>query len=86
LALSDDLATYEESQYCIRCGKCKESCPVHLIPTDIAKASEYGRFDIATMLHAVDCIECGCCSYVCPSHIQLVQLIKHAKRSISCQI
>ncbi len=86
LALSDDLAACEEAQYCIRCGKCKESCPVHLIPTDIAKASEYGRFDIATMLHAVDCIECGCCSYVCPSHIQLVQLIKHAKRSISCQI
>jgi Na+-translocating ferredoxin:NAD+ oxidoreductase subunit C len=86
LALSDHLATHEEAQYCIRCGKCKESCPVNLIPTDIAKASEYGRFDIATMLNAVDCIECGCCSYVCPSHIQLVQLIKHAKRSISCQI
>jgi Na+-translocating ferredoxin:NAD+ oxidoreductase subunit C len=86
LVLSEDSAACEGTQYCIRCGKCKESCPVQLIPTDIAKASEYGRFDIATMLHAVDCIECGCCSYVCPSHIELVQLIKHAKRSISCQI
>jgi Na+-translocating ferredoxin:NAD+ oxidoreductase subunit C len=86
LFLSDTCSVSETGQYCIRCGKCKESCPVKLIPTEIAKASEYGRFEIATMLNAADCIECGCCSYVCPSRIPLVQLIKHAKRAITCQI
>ncbi len=86
LALSKESARIDTQEYCIRCGKCKESCPVNLIPTDIAKAAECSHFDIATTLNATDCIECGCCSYVCPSHIPLVQLIKHAKRSIACQI
>ena len=86
LALSRESARIYTQEYCIRCGKCKESCPVNLIPTDIAKAAECSHFDIATTLNATDCIECGCCSYVCPSHIPLVQLIKHAKRSIACQI
>jgi len=86
LALSRSGSEPKDTQYCIRCGKCKESCPARLIPTEIAKAAEYSRFDIATKLNATDCIECGCCSYVCPSNIPLVQLIKHAKRSIACQI
>ena len=86
LALSRESARITTQDYCIRCGKCEESCPVNLIPADIARAAERGHFDIATTLNATDCIECGCCSYVCPSHIPLVQLIKHAKRSIACQI
>jgi len=73
-----------KAQYCIRCGRCEESCPVKLIPAEIARASERGRFDIARELNAVDCIECGCCSYVCPSRMPLVQLIKHAKKVIAC--
>jgi Na+-translocating ferredoxin:NAD+ oxidoreductase subunit C len=86
LLLSQKHTGFKAEQYCIRCGKCKQSCPVKLIPTEIAKAAEYGRFEIATMLNAADCIECGCCSYVCPSNIPLVQLIKYAKRAITCQI
>ena len=86
LLLSKKYSDFGKEQYCIRCGKCKQSCPVKLIPTEIAKAAEYGRFEIATMLNAADCIECGCCSYVCPSNIPLVQLIKYAKRAITCQI
>lgn len=86
LALSREATHMATQEYCIRCGRCKQSCPVNLIPTDIAKAAECGHFDIAVTLNATDCIECGCCSYVCPSNIPLVQLIKHAKRSIACQI
>jgi Na+-translocating ferredoxin:NAD+ oxidoreductase subunit C len=86
LLLSEKYSGFKQEQYCIRCGKCKESCPVKLIPTEIAKAAQYGKFDIATMLNAADCIECGCCSYVCPSNIPLVQWIKYAKRAITCQI
>lgn len=86
LVLSERFLKHKTSEYCIRCGKCIEACPVNLIPTDIAKAAEYERFDIASDLHIQDCMECGCCAYNCPSGIPLIQLIKHAKRSILCQV
>jgi electron transport complex protein RnfC len=86
LVLSKKYVSVKPSEHCIRCGRCIEACPVKIMPTDIAKAAEYGRFDIAETLHVADCIECGCCAFVCPSRIPLVQLIKHAKRSLLCQI
>ena len=86
LLLSEESVKLKESQPCIRCGRCIEACPVNLMPTDIAKAAEYGKFDIANNSNASDCIECGCCSYVCPANIELVHLIKHAKRSIQCDL
>ncbi|MFC1806920.1 electron transport complex subunit RsxC [Candidatus Omnitrophota bacterium] len=86
LLLSADSAKIFSPEYCIRCGKCIESCPVNLMPSSIVKAAEYNRFDIAGELNAADCIECGCCSYVCPSKIPLVQYIKHAKRRLLCPI
>ena len=85
LLLSEASSEFKMQEYCIRCGKCIESCPVNLLPTNIAKASEHGRFDIAEELNPQDCIECGACAYVCPANIPLVQFIKHAKRSIQCQ-
>jgi len=86
LVLSKRSAKLLEVSYCIRCGKCIDACPVHLLPTDIAKVAEHERFDRANELNAVDCMECGCCAYVCPSSIPLVQLIRHAKKGILCQI
>ncbi|MFH1868882.1 MAG: electron transport complex subunit RsxC [Candidatus Omnitrophota bacterium] len=79
LILSEKQARQRMSQYCIRCGKCIEACPLNLVPTDIARAAEYENFDMANELYAKDCMECGACAYSCPSNIELVQLIKHAK-------
>jgi len=86
LVLSKKFLKKKDPDYCIRCGKCVEVCPMNLIPTDIAKAAEYKHFSIASSLHVQDCMECGCCAYSCPSAIPLIQLIKHAKRSLLCQI
>jgi len=86
LLLSEKQVNIKEPDPCIRCGRCIEACPVNLIPIDIARAAEYGKFDIANNANASDCIECGCCSYVCPANIELVHLIKHAKRSIQCDL
>ena len=82
LILGKDSAQVKPSEYCIRCGKCIEACPVNLVPTTIAKAAECSRFDIAEEFNARDCMECGGCAYLCPSKIPLVQLIRYAKGAI----
>jgi electron transport complex protein RnfC len=72
-------AVDETPLHCIRCGRCVDACPYFLVPTEIARAAEHGRFGLADHLHAKECMECGCCSYVCPSNIPLVQHIRVAK-------
>lgn len=72
----------QEESYCIRCGRCVDVCPIHLMPTLIAKASEKKKYDLAKEYHALDCFECGSCAYACPSKIPLVQYIKVAKNEI----
>ena len=72
----------EKESYCIKCARCVDVCPINLMPTLIAKASEKKNFKLAKEYGALDCFECGCCAYVCPSKIPLVQKIKEAKQEI----
>jgi electron transport complex protein RnfC len=71
-----------ERSACIRCARCVDACPIHLLPTNLAKFAERGMWVEAEEYHALDCIECGCCAYVCPAHIPLTQLIRLAKNHI----
>ncbi|WP_422444477.1 electron transport complex subunit RsxC [Thermoanaerobacterium sp. DL9XJH110] len=71
-----------ERSACIRCARCVDACPIHLLPTNLAKFAERGMWIEAEEYHALDCIECGCCAYVCPAHIPLTQLIRLAKNHI----
>ncbi len=64
---------------CIRCGRCVDVCPLHLVPTRIALAVRGGDLELAQRYYVQACCECGCCGYVCPAGIPLVQLIRQGK-------
>ncbi len=79
LLLKGEQANIPHSEPCINCGECVEVCPMHLVPTLLAKLSENGKVKMANRWGIMDCIECGSCSYVCPAGIKLVQAIRLGK-------
>lgn len=79
---ASDVRLAEQSP-CIRCARCVDACPIHLLPTNLGKLAEKSMWPEAEQYHALDCIECGCCAYVCPAHIPLTQLIRLAKNQIA---
>ncbi len=68
---------------CIRCGRCVESCPSGLIPSELSVLCEAGEFDAAKECGVLDCIECGVCAYVCPAKRPIVHFIKLAKAELA---
>ena len=73
-----DVARSEETA-CVRCGRCVDVCPMHLVPTKIALASRKKDISLAQKYNIMACFECGCCAYICPAGIPLVQLIRTGK-------
>ena len=64
---------------CIRCGKCANTCPLHLTPFAIGEAVNKKDADGLARLKVTLCMECGCCSFICPAHRPLVQQNKLGK-------
>lgn len=69
-----------EGHPCIRCGRCVDTCPMHLVPSALSVQIENERYDLAEQDYVLDCIECGCCAYSCPAHRPLVQHMRRAKQ------
>ncbi|MBW2093660.1 MAG: 4Fe-4S dicluster domain-containing protein [Deltaproteobacteria bacterium] len=67
---------------CMNCGYCVLHCPMKLLPNELTKHCEYGKFDVAERMDIFSCIECGICAYVCPVNRPMVQLICFGKREI----
>lgn len=76
---------------CINCGHCVRACPIHLIPSRLAKFVEKEKTEEAIEWNIMDCTECGSCAFVCPSKINLVHFMRlgkfhvQAKRAANAQ-
>ena len=71
-----------EQSACIRCGKCIDVCPMHLMPVLLYKSLLTGDPNEMKSVHIMDCIECGCCAYNCPASVPLVLGIRSGKQVI----
>jgi len=71
-----------EASRCIRCGKCIDACPMHLMPVLMYKALYSGDLDELHSVNLMDCIECGCCAYTCPASVPLVLGFRAGKQRI----
>ena len=69
-----------ENSACIRCGKCIDACPMHLMPVLMYKALQSGDVSVMESVNMMDCIECGCCAYTCPAGVPLVLAFRAGKQ------
>jgi len=67
---------------CFNCGYCVRHCPMQLLPNELGKYCEYGKFDDAERNFLFHCIECGVCAYVCPAKRPMVQLLRFGKQEL----
>ncbi|MEN8154752.1 MAG: electron transport complex subunit RsxC [Acidobacteriota bacterium] len=80
--MSENEASRNKIQNCIRCSKCVSVCPMGLEPYLLEKLAEKDMFDECEAEGIVDCIECGSCSYTCPSSRQLLDHIRYGKQNV----
>ena len=66
--------------HCIRCGKCIDVCPMHLMPVLMYKALYTNDVNEMHATHLMDCCECGCCAYNCPAAVPLVLAFRSGKQ------
>ncbi len=72
----------EQETNCLRCGKCIDACPLHLMPTRLARLAQIGKLEDAENEHITVCMECGSCAFTCPAHIPLVQWLRLGKQRV----
>ncbi len=70
---------YEQPPTCIRCGRCVQNCPMHLMPNYLAALTKLRRYDEVEAFNVMSCVECGTCSYNCPGQVPIVQYIRKSK-------
>lgn len=82
VVLSKKEVEVNNEEFCVRCGKCIEVCPMGLEPCLISLAVANQDWELAKEYCVWDCIECGLCAYMCPANRNIVQQVKLAKTKI----
>lgn len=77
----EEVASYA-NEPCINCGLCVRNCPMRLMPNELGKYCEYGKFPAAEKVDIFNCIECGICAYVCPVKRPMLHLIRFGKKEL----
>ena len=82
LCMTKDEVAASAPTPCINCGRCVDACPELLIPSRLAKFSDFGDKATFEKWNGMECVECGSCSFICPARRQLAQSIKTMKKNI----
>ncbi len=82
IALTEDEIKSTEATACIRCGKCVDTCPMHLQPLMLRAYSIKNDYAMLKKYNILDCMECGACAYICPGRQTPVQYIRNAKPKV----
>lgn len=79
LCFTEKEAKLPPSSACIRCGKCVQSCPMHLVPPLISRSIKLKDMEALQKQGVMTCMECGCCAYSCPANRPIVQNMRLGK-------
>ena len=82
LCFKKDDVSASEVTACINCGRCVSVCPEQIVPSRLAKMSQFHDSESFERWNGMECIECGSCSYICPAKRPLAQYIKTMKKQI----
>lgn len=82
LCFKKDDVSASEVTVCINCGRCVSVCPEQIVPSRLAKMSQFHDSESFEKWNGMECIECGSCSYICPAKRPLAQYIKTMKKQI----
>ena len=82
LVFQKDIVSKTTYSACIRCGKCGEACPEHLLPAKLAGFASRNDEEGFTKFDGMECVMCGSCSYVCPAKRPLTQQIKAMRSTV----
>ena len=80
LCFKKDDVSASEVTACINCGRCVSVCPEQIVPSRLAKMSQFHDSESFEKWNGMECIECGSCSYICPAKRPLAQYIKTMKK------